>query len=269
MVMNTNKPLKNGVKNNIMSKVAIILRGGVSKKNGKIKLNEFDTDYVNYNSVFLSIQRHIVDANSNFTFDFFIHSWSYPLENELNNLYKPVAFEYEDNSNYHGIIIEKLRSCGVSDNVFSTVSESLSISKSCQLFLDYSNNNSIDYEYVILYRPDVLIWKDLLLSEYSKEIVYSSSFLKANGDFHFVFEPKKIFGFIDLFDGLSIHNKPHPHESIKHHLTHKHHYQMSNDNIIGGLHQEVVRKLNLLEIDKEFLTEYGITLEEIKTYNPY
>lgn len=251
-----------------MGRVGLILRGGVSRKGGKIELTNFDNDYVNFECVFNSIKKHIVDVNPNYEFDFFIHSWSYNIKDELNQLYKPVISEYEDNSTYYEKISEKLRDCNSKNNNFSSVSESLSISKSCKLFDDYVKSNLIEYDFVILYRPDVLIWEDLYLSDYSKENIYCNSFLEGNGDFHFIFDSKKIYGFLDLFDKISKFNLPIPHQYIKYHLTTYHNFNVINDNIIAGLHQEAVRKLKLLEINKEFLTEYGISLDEINSYVP-
>lgn len=252
-----------------MCRVAILFRGGVSSKNGKINLTNFNDNYVNFKCVYNSIKKHIIDVNSDYEFDFFIHSWSYQLKDELNKLYNPVVSNYEDNLLYHSMINDKLILCNSGKNLFSSASEALSYSKTSKLFLEYSEINSINYDFVIIYRPDVLIWKDLILSEYCEDVIYCNSFLDDNGGFHFVFDPKKIYGFIDIFDGLSKFNPPYPHFFIKNHLMSKHNFKVMNDNIVAGQHQEVVRKLNLLEIDKEFLTEYGITLDEVKTYNPY
>jgi hypothetical protein len=252
-----------------MKNVAIIIRGAVSKSSGKIKkINEIydNVDYINFQCVYNSIKKHIIDVNLEFKFDFFIHSWSFDLENKLNSIYNPKLFLYENNSFYNDLINEKLETCGKNKDLFSQVSQSLSISKSCQIFTEYSTNNKLNYEYVILYRPDVIIWKDLKLNEYEKNNIYCNSFQDMKGDFHFVFTPDKIIGFTSLFDGISINNPPIPHEFIKKHLVENCKFNLLNDNIVAGQHQEVVRKLNLLD-DKNFLTNYGITLDEIKSYN--
>ena len=46
--------------------------------------------------------RHIVQPNKNFSFDFFIHCWSTDLEKQLVELYKPVAYQFENNIQYKG-----------------------------------------------------------------------------------------------------------------------------------------------------------------------
>jgi hypothetical protein len=111
-----------------------------------------------------------------------------------------------------------------------------------------------------------LIWEDLKISDYLKDIVYTNSYKDKEGDFHFVFTPDKISGFISLFSNLSRNNQPIPHQFIKHHLINNCHLTLSNDNIIAGEHQEVVRKLNSLP-NKEFLIKYDISLDEITNYN--
>ena len=251
-----------------MNRVAIILRGSVAKVSGQMRrINEIhnNSEYVNFECVYNSIKKHIIESNLEFEFDFFIHSWSFDLEHELNDLYKPKMYVYEDNSIYNELINEKIKISKSDNNFFSQVSQSISISKSCQILSDYIKKNWLNYNYVILYRPDVIIWKDLKLNEYNKNNVYCNSFQNMAGDFHFVFTPDKLGGFISIFDNINENNPPIPHEFIRNHLINNCRFNLLNDNIVAGKHQEVVRKLNSLD-NKNLFIEYGITLEEIKKY---
>lgn len=69
-------------------KIAICLSGAMAKiTNTFYTQNALYTkgEYVNFKACHNSIIKHIVDANSSCSFDFFIHSWNVDLQDHLNN----------------------------------------------------------------------------------------------------------------------------------------------------------------------------------------
>ena len=104
-----------------MKKVAICLRGCISKIqdnfiNNPSQIYNSSKKYINYNAVYNSIKMHIIDFNKDCSFDFFIHSWNTDLEKELIELYKPRAYEFENQLLYESYI--KNNSGGNSSQIY-------------------------------------------------------------------------------------------------------------------------------------------------------
>ena len=77
--------------------------------------------------------------------------------------------------------------CGNKDS-YGGVSHALSVKKSIELKEEYEKETNVSYDIVILYRYDILLWKDMILNKYNnlENIVHSNGFLNGQGDFHFV-----------------------------------------------------------------------------------
>ncbi len=257
-------------------KCAICIRGGMSKIGNKFMYPGTlytDSPYVNYTSVYNSIMKHIVNANSNIQFDFFIQSWNPDLENDLNNLYNPVAFSYEDNNIYKNEIINSLTVTNKPIHNFGSNSQLLAFTKSIELLKNYVDNNNVFYDYVILYRPDVLLWKDINLNNYDKEKIYVNAMPEAKGDFHFIMNMENTFEFGKIYDTTkynNIVNDTYLHGKIKVYVEQFMHKELLMDDIVPGKHQEVLRKLKIMirntNITNDKFYEYGLTNEEIETY---
>lgn len=157
-------------KNN-KKRVAICLRGAMSKlKGGLQSKDEFYEknniiDYCNYNATYKCFYNHIILPNSqNYDIDIFFQSWNPDLKDELLKLYKPVAYSFEDNRQYFSEFIEKLGS--LPDNFFSQISQGLAIKKTLLLKEQYEKENNVNYDLVLIYRPDLVLVKNIYFDLY-------------------------------------------------------------------------------------------------------
>jgi len=235
-----------------MNKVAICLSGAMSKlKFGRLSnLNELycDVPYVNFNISFNSIKKHIIEANPNYEFDFFIHSWNPDLSNQLNNLYKPKSYLYEDNNLYKDLLLSKT----ANPNNFSNVSRSFSMQKSIELMEEYKKENNIKYDLVINYRADLFLIKNMLLDSYDKSLIYVNAYKESMGDFHFIMNEDNVSQFKYLFNSIDLGNEPLVHIWIKNYINNFMHKSLIEDNIHAGKDQEVLRKLYTGEENNSF-----------------
>lgn len=244
-----------------MKRVAFILRGSVALKNGALRgLVPDNNQYVNFKACACSTFEHVMKANPNYTFDIFIHCWNVDLQDELVELYKPVAFQFEDNKQYH----DQLAPLG---GDIRQTSQALTMKKGIELVENYvEQTQQSPYDMVILYRPDMLLWKDMKLDMYDlKENIYVCALPDQQGDYHFVMNPANA----SLFKNL-IHSgyTPLMHSWIKLFVTQTLCKPLVMDDIVPAQHHEIVRKLQPLiqaniGID---LDKYGLTLEDIQSY---
>lgn len=252
-------------------RVALCLRGAVSRKNSSshLKNNIYDLQngYIDYTSVFRSIQEHIYKTNQNSTIDTFIHCWNEDLESELNQLYCPVKYLYENNNNY----ITDIESRCKNPIEFAGLSHALSIKKVLEIKEEYEKTNNFIYDIVILYRPDVLIWKNIEFKYYLEKIqdtIYVNAHPGNNGDFHFIMSSEISLKFKNLYDSSSIGNNHLQHFWIQNFITNYIKCNICMDNIVPGRDQEVARpekiirhSINENNIDINIFKKYGITKE--------
>jgi len=229
-----------------MKKVAICLKGAVSKiggthdrfynKNDLYKIGE----YIDYLAVAKSIYKHIVEPNKDYTFDFFLHSWNLDLKDNLIELYNPKKFLFEDNTLYNDVISSIISN---SDD-FGGVSGGLSTKKSIELKHIYEIESKIEYDLIIIYRYDVLLWVDMLLDNYNtdKYIYVNGWDGSKNADFHFVMSNENSNKFKYLYDSVKIYNNKHSfHNWIKNYVLNIIKCELSEDGIIAGKDQEHMR----------------------------
>jgi hypothetical protein len=244
-----------------MKKVAICLKGAISKVGKTHDRFYYKNDvyregqYIDYESVSNSIFKHIVDTNKNYEFDFFLHSWNYDLKNELNELYKPKKSQFEDNNLYNDIISSILKT----PEDFGGVSGSLSTKKSIELKEIYEIENRMGYDIVIIYRYDVLLWKDLLLDNYDTEnFIYVNAWRGSkNGDFHFVMSNENSHRFKYLYDSVSLYNNLHSfHYWIRNYIENIIKTPLTEDTIEAGVFQEHMRVIGDNSPLQEKLTDY-------------
>lgn len=243
---------------------AIILRGAISKKNVDLKYENTlycDSDYINYNAAYNSILKHILEANNECNFDFFIHCWNQDLEEQLVELYKPKKYLFENNNLYANEINQKLIYSQVGREQFSQVSQALSIKKGCELVESYCKNNNNSYDGIIICRPDVLIMKDMLLNEYNMDNIYVNAHGDRGGDFHFVMSFDNMNKFKNIYDNISVNNKPIAHQLIRKYCINIFGDNFMNDDFIPGLNEEVIRKIKDISIKV-----HNISIDSLKTY---
>lgn len=249
-----------------MKRAAICLRGAVAQTRSPFITEEGYSnrsgDYVNYRSCFNSIIKHIVNCNIDYDFDFYIHCWSYDLEKDLISLYKPKKCIFENNDKYTTEISSKISN----PKDFSPVSQTLSLKKSIGLV-------DGDYDTIIVYRPDLLLWKDIDLNAYNMNNIYVNAHQNCEGDFHFIMNmdnAKKLEKLYDLIGKIKINTAAH--FITKDFIVNFLKENLVMDQIFPGKDQEVLRKLNAVSINVhkipiETFFKYGLTKSEILKYN--
>ena len=248
----------------LILKVAICLRGAIAKVTGSFSgpgSLYAPGEYVNYKAVHASIMKHIVQANIGCVFDFYLQSWNPDLVWELSNLYHPQAARFEHNESFDKQIQSKV----VGDDDYRGISQALAIKRSFEL-CKFSN-----YDLVISYRPDVLLWKDMVLKNINPSVVTVNAHPDGQGDFHFIMGPELAAKFGGVFDSTDW-NPHRPHFWIKNFIEQGMKASVVMDDILPGLHQEVLRKIHAIShkthnVPLETFTQFGLTLEEIQKYN--
>jgi hypothetical protein len=259
-------------------RVALCIRGAVSRKRRPVKYID-DTslpleEYIDINVIYNSIKKHIIDCNKNYKIDIFIHCWDMNLEEDLVTLYKPVKYLFENNNKYKSEMKSKLHP-NAHPREYNQASQLLTIQKVIMLKEEYEKVNNFYYDKVILYRPDLLLWKDMILDTYDNKKVYVNQWSgNSLADFHFVmsnFNSKKFKCMYDILDNTIEHIL---HSYIKYYVENYMGLQLVEDNIKAGHDQEVLRIIKLsLDYNKsitiEKLKEYGFKSETLKDYMDY
>ena len=233
----------------LKKKCAICLRGCIDKvKSGHFsKIEDIYKEgvYINIDSIYKSIKTHIIDCNLDYDFDFFIHCWNPDLKDKLCLLYNPKDSIFEYQTLYKNII-----HCSMDG-------QKLGISKSLDTMINFSERENIKYDRIIVYRPDVILFKDMDLNFYENDKIYCNDSIKE--DFHFImnFDNAKIFKDVNKY---KITFQDFAEKIMKNPLN--------ADNIKCGKHQEVLRKIKMASIDRHNINrsifyEYGLEDEEI------
>jgi hypothetical protein len=288
-----------------MKRVAICMRGAISRIDSKFfSTGDYNRlgEYIDYTKCYNSIVRHILQPNEkNYSFDFFCHCWNEELQTEILQLYNPVSSLFENNNVYKDEIKAKVIIPHIFDNQpvsndiqseaiiykdianavdreilekvpftddYSGISQALTMKKSIELKEKYEFENKIEYDIVILYRYDVLLWKDLHLSTYNnlENTIYVNAYIdyhgeSSNGDFHFIMNHDKSSKFKHLYDSACNGNKHKLHGWIKNYVINFMNLTLQIDDIYPGKDQEVFRKLEELSIHPGYLTQ-----EQLNSY---
>lgn len=225
-----------------MKRVAFCLRGAVSRITNQRMLHQGslygNEGYVDFVKCGKSIFDYIINENKDYEIDFFCHSWNEDLNKSFIEIYNPKSIQTENNNLY---INEIQENNGVGDK-FSLISQALSTKKSIELKEQYEKKNNFQYDIVILYRYDVLIWKKMDLNDYdlSDDNIYVNAHPDCGGDFHFIMNNNNSKIFKNLYGSDIL---PYPHvwmqkfvKSIDKNLL--------MDKIVPGVDQEVIRKIS-------------------------
>jgi hypothetical protein len=243
-------------------RAALCIRGAVAKKSKRCdRVGEIYTDtaeYVKYSSVCRSILRHIVLANPDYDIDIFIHCWNVDLEEELVSLYNPAKHLFEDNNKYADDI---LTYCDTPSD-FGGISQALSIRKVLELQEEYSATHNINYDIIVLFRPDILIWTDMILSKYDLEYLYTDGHEDNRGDIFFIMSSEHAMLFKDLYISLRYGNRHIQHAWIKHFIIRYCDIPVQGDTLIPGKHYEVLR-----HIYQTSLANGNITYDTLQEYD--
>ena len=153
-----------------MKRAAIVLSGCISNKQGCFRTTDVITNnYVNINYAYSSYMLNLINCNPDVSFDFYMHSWTYTLKNELIKLYNPIKYRFEDNNIYKKDFEKILELYKIpAKRHFGQLSKALSVRNVIQLMVD----NNVEYDYVISTRFDIMINKQIILSELDMNNIY-------------------------------------------------------------------------------------------------
>jgi hypothetical protein len=255
---------------NKKKRVALLIRGGVAKSCGQL-LYPGDiykpSQYVNYRAVKKSIDKHIINANPGYEFDIFLHCWSYDIQNELVDLYQPTAYWFEDNNQYTSVINNAI----ADPKSFACASQTLSTTHGCRIIKMHSDYIQKEYDLVIVYRFDMLLWKDMDLDQLDLDYLYVNNWdYTLYGDFHVIFKGSLLDQFAKIFYTLGPHNPASEHSILTNFVNNHLKCSMRHDDILVVRDQCVIRRLGVPLsrglINEEKMLEYGLSLEELQTY---
>ena len=272
-----------------MKRIALVLRGGVSRVSGRLlnpeQVSSSASNYVNFKACARSIKTNIIDTNPDYKFEVFIQSWNPDLKTQLNNIYNPVAASYEVNQSF-APLLNRLSRLSIQNQpksfsdrlhrkyregsvdflkTYAGISQALAIKRSLDLLK--SIGQTANYDRVILTRPDLILLKPILLSDYSTDDVYVNRYADHMGDFHWVFEPKWVSLFQGIVDSIESGNFHKQHTWIRDFIQNTCGDSYREDNILAGQDEEVLRQVRYSRISIDRLREFGVKDDEYESYD--
>lgn len=263
-----------------MKRVALIFRGGVSKRSGnthksygKYDQAEHKHVYINFASVEKGLRKNLIENNPNYEIDYFIHSWNPDLAEDLEKLYMPKASQYEPNSLYYDELSALLKKC--QSGYFGTASQYISLRNGIDLLEKYVEQNKKAYDLIISWRLDVLLYNPVNLDSYNGDLFYVNG--DPNGtkdlDIHFVTGYDNRHLLKEIYQNIDIDCAPEPHKIIVKYFNKIGKSDLlTMDEIIYRKDNEMVRALiwcyQTKVITKEQLESYGLTIEDISACVP-
>jgi hypothetical protein len=280
--------------------VALLLRGAVAKKSGRLlaplNINNVEDDFINFKAVALSIRKNIILSNPDSNVETYIQSWNPELEEELINLYAPIASTFEMNARYDFeirnmasisaynkfVLFEKMnhRLNGrrsefitpkdflklINPVDFAGISQSLAIRKSISLFWAH-RNRAKRYDLIVIYRPDVILLKPMIFHRYDSNAITVNRYQNSLGDFHWVLPEEYLSVMHDLYSSISGGNIHEQHFWIKRYIERFYNIPYRMDEIQAGTDQEVCRQINIGNIAYSQVQEFGISKSEWEEYS--
>ena len=207
-------------------KIALCLSGYIGNVDKWIKGEEID-----YNYGYKYIKEAILDGHD---VDVFIHSWSVPHEEGLKQLYNPVSSVFEENKDF------KLRNTVSKEELptpysFAVKSMWYSRKKSVELVEEYQKKNNIEYDFILLTRFDIALFKKFEFEKYDKSKIYIAGPVEAKrhrsgkvvphkiNDIYFMSNlenMKKVVSLYDTYEDIAVEqNKNWPLESVSSHIV--------------------------------------------------
>lgn len=263
-----------------MKRVALIFRGGVSKRSGnthkaygKYEQEEHKYAYVNFAAVEKGLRKNLIENNPNYEIDYFIHSWNTDLAEDLEKLYAPRSSKYEKNSDYYDELTDLMERCQA--GYFGTASQYLSLRNGIDLLEKYVERTQKNYDLIISWRLDVLLYTPVDLDFYNGNLFYVNG--DPNGtkdlDIHFVTGYHNRHLLKEIYQNIDKDCAPEPHNIIVNYFNKINKADLLTlDNIIYRRDNEMVRALIWCykdnRITKEQLESYGLTVEDIQASVP-
>lgn len=267
---------------------AIVLRGGVSpidRQYRSIRKQAAGTIKIDISAIRESIRLNIESQNADWDFTFFIFSWDKDLQASFENLYRPQAHQYIQNSDYRPriwrlvirniansllykptLFIKKARNPIASlAQDFSGISQAFSISGGADLLASQCAAFGTEFDLVILARPDVVILEPIKLSDYRPDVVTCNAYKDRQGDFRWVFPPRFLGKFKDLPEYFRDRGVHQPHTWIRDYFdSNGVAYEM--DRVLAGQGEEVLRKTRGNGIPFSALEGFGLRESEYFAY---
>mmetsp|Transcript_30282 Transcript_30282/g.37404 ORF Transcript_30282/g.37404 Transcript_30282/m.37404 type:complete len:365 (-) Transcript_30282:167-1261(-) len=217
------------------------------------------------------IKKHIVEPNGEKFVDVFVHSWNPDLKDNFERYFNPVSAVFEDNTKYE----EHFKNDFLGSD-WRQVSWSYSIKKALESVFEYENKMGIQYDRIILYRPDLVLLKDINLDFIFKEpgaeatVFVNNHHGNGKGDFHFIMNHRNAEKFANLYDSLAndpIDRHATMHGWIKNYIENDMKASWGLSGIRPGKDEEVYRKLPFCKMKDacQELVELGFTIADFKT----
>ena len=244
-----------------MPRIALVYRGGIPKVNSRFSAQSTSDalPYVDFVRCLEGVERHIKQANPEYDFDTYIHCWNQELQGELTRILSPKNFSFSNQAKYRvGIWLRvtasyfnDLRVNGTNSFImklnkvslqreYAGIAQSLSIRLALNLI---PPDKEMEYSYIILLRPDVLLSRDLTLNQYKGSKITLNNSGNLRGDFRFVFNPIYLEGFRSLYNSTLRGHVHKVHYWIPKHLLRLYGEVLDEDCIVAGKDEEVIRKV--------------------------
>jgi hypothetical protein len=223
----------------------------------------------------------LVESNPDLQFDFFIQSWNPDLKEIFESLYKPQASLYELNHDFapllnHYTSLSLLNENAQGKNQFEPdteifrqtyagISQALALQKSIELL--NTNVKPLNYELIISTRPDLILLRPMVLSDYRKDAIYVNNYADFMGDFHWVFKPNKRHIFTGLIASIEKGNFHKLHYWIRDYIRDIFGETYIQDKIRAGQDEEVLRQVKYSRIAYKKLEAFGVSKSEYETYD--
>jgi len=154
--------------------------------------------FVNITVVAKMIEKHIFWPNNN-SFDVFIHSWNYGLREWIIETFQPRAAVFSPFAYFEDSLGEVGSKYGIppaEPSRFYSMRESLNLVKQAEFA------NGRPYERVVVFRPDVILFVDMNMTNHSAMEVYNNCGNEGNADFHFVMNSTVAAIFAQMYEHL-------------------------------------------------------------------
>ena len=161
-----------------------------------VNTSKYLIDYVAISKI---NKKRIIDVNENV--DVFIHCWTPAAEENMVINYNPKLYTFEDN----GIYVEQFKNkCKDYRRKmeFNRASFLFSIKKSLLLLKEFEEKENIKYDNILVIRPDVVLFKELNMSDLVLEdnIVISNDGRAHPGDFFYIMNSFTANKFLQMYD---------------------------------------------------------------------
>ena len=232
---------------------ALVIKGAVGSKTGKYTTSTSSTDlnaFVDYEFCAQQIFKHIINCNKDVQFDIFIQSWSVSLEQQLIEIYKPVSTSFINDTTIAQELKNKHK--GSVGSTFAEVSMCKGWEYAVNLVRDYVINTEVQYNIVIVWRIDALLWKDIKITNYNvKDKIYCTKWKWPDwsgelnrGDFHFVMNYTNFLHYYHMYSNISNTFIPFPHSTLLNYTKKHLNIILTPDNIRPGLHSGIMRNIH-------------------------